>query len=206
MPDRSDRSSRPGSARSRTSGPARRRAATGRPSGSTRSAASRSGSRPGRKATDRPASVRRTAAQPTRSTASGASRATRRPGGITGRALLLGGLVIAVVLLLILPVSNYLHQKSEIDALQQQIAAKKTSISELNDRNTLLDDPAYIASQARERLNYIMPGEKVYVVSDNGPSSATAKDKKKSQEQKQKAKGSALGNLSDAISKADQGK
>lgn len=114
--------------------------------------------------------------------------------------------MIAVVLLLILPVSNYLHQKSQIDLLQQQIAAKQASISQLNDRNTLLDDPAYIASQARERLNYIMPGEKVYVVSDNGPASVTAKDKKAGAQQKQKAKGSALKNLSDAISKADQPK
>ncbi|MEO6956107.1 MAG: septum formation initiator family protein [Antricoccus sp.] len=154
----------------------------------------------------RSSSLRRTAAQPMRSTSSGASRANRRPGGITGRALLLGGLVIAVVLLLILPVSNYLHQKSQIDLLQQQIAAKQAAISKLNDRNTLLDDPAYIASQARERLNYIMPGEKVYVVSDNGPASVTAKDKKAGAQQKQKAKGSALANLSDAISKADQAK
>lgn len=119
---------------------------------------------------------------------------------------MLSVLVIGVVLLLILPVSNYLHQKSQIDQLQQQIADRKQQIGTLTDKNQLLDDPTYIKAQARERLNYVLPGDKVYVVSNNGPGSPTDAQKKKSAKEKKKEAGSALTDLAKSIEEADKGK
>lgn len=130
----------------------------------------------------------------------------RRPGGITGRTIVLSALVIGVVLLLILPVSNYLHQRSQIEQLQQQIADRKQQISNLTDKNQLLDDPTYIKAQARERLNYVLPGDKVYVVSNEGPGSTKDAQKKKAAKKKQKEEGSGLTDLAKSIEEADKGK
>jgi len=118
----------------------------------------------------------------------------------------LSALVIGVVLLLILPVSNYLHQKSQIDQLQQQIAERKQQISSLTEKNQLLDDPTYIKAQARERLNYVLPGDRVYVVSNNGPGSTKDAEKKKADKKKKDAQGSALTDLAKSIEEADKGK
>ena len=112
-------------------------------------------------------------------------------------------LVIACVLLLILPVSNYLRQRGQIEDLQQQIAQKKASIEKLQDQNDLLDDPAYIKAQARDRLNYIEPGEKMYVVANNDPASDAAAKKAEDEKAAQKQSTSAAEDLADSIAEAD---
>jgi len=111
--------------------------------------------------------------------------------------------VIACVLLLILPVSNYLHQRGQIEDLQRQIAQKQASIEELQDQNDLLDDPAYIKAQARDRLNYIEPGEKMYVVANNDPASDAVAQKEAEQKAAQKRTTSAGEDLADSIAEAD---
>ena len=119
---------------------------------------------------------------------------------------MLSALVIGVVLLLILPVSNYLRQKAQIEQIQGQIAEKQHQIGSLKDKNELLDDPAYIKSQARARLNYVLPGDKVYVVSDNSPGSPKDSQQKSAEKQKKKKDSSALSDLSDSIGEADKAK
>lgn len=138
-----------------------------------------------------------------RATSAAATRARARAGGLSSRAITLGALVIACVLLLILPVSNYMHQRGQIQDLQQQIAAKKTSIEQLTDQNNLLDDPAYIKAQARERLNFIEPGEKMYVVANNDPTSDSAAQQKAAEDAAKKRTTSAAEDLADSIAEAD---
>jgi len=138
-----------------------------------------------------------------RATDAAAARARLRGGGLNSRAITLGGLVIACVLLLILPVSNYLHQRGQIEDLQRQIAQKQTSIEQLEDQNSMLDDPAYIKAQARDRLNYIEPGEKMYVVANNDPASDAAAEKKAEQKAAEKQATSAAEDLADSIAEAD---
>ena len=147
--------------------------------------------------------MRRTSAQPTRSTTTAAARARARSGGLNSRAITLGALVIGCILLLILPVTNYLHQRSQIEDLQQQIAQKQSSISELEHEQQLYDDPAYIKAQARERLGYIEPGEKAYVVSNNDPASDQAAAAEAEKEKQKKAKTSAAEDLAGSIAEAD---
>lgn len=176
-------------------------ATSGRAAGARNTA--RPGSKPARRAADRPTQVRRSSAQPMRATDTAAARARLRGGGLNSRAIALGVLVIACVLLLILPVSNYLRQRGQIEDLQQQIAQKKASIEKLQDQNDLLDDPAYIKAQARDRLNYIEPGEKMYVVANNDPASDAAAKKAEDEKAAQKQSTSAAEDLADSIAEAD---
>ena len=176
-------------------------ATSGRATGARSTA--RPGSKPARRATERPTQIRRSAAQPMRATTTAAARARSRAGGLSSRSITLGVLVIACVLLLILPVSNYMRQRGQIEDLQQQIAAKKSSIEQLWDQNKLLDDPAYIKAQARDRLNYIEPGEKMYVVANNDPASDTAAEQKAEEDAAKKQTTSAGEDLADSIAEAD---
>lgn len=133
------------------------------------------------------------------------ARSRSGPGGITGRAITLGALVISLVLLLVYPVTHYVQQNSQIDAANQQIADTKVSIGKLQAQLDQLSDDAYVKAQARARLNYITPGDKVYVVADNGPDSETSKKAEAAKKAKQQQNSSALGDLADSIAKADSG-
>lgn len=75
------------------------------------------------------------------------------------------GLVIAVVALsLAYPLRNYLTQRAALaDAVAFQQAQEKT-IAELEIARAAYDDPAYIRAQAKLRLQYVQPGDTVYVV------------------------------------------
>lgn len=82
----------------------------------------------------------------------------------SGRLLVLA-MVSAVVTVLLAPsVSTYLHQRSEIAALEADIAAKEQSAQELQSQLDRWDDPNYIKQQARERIFLVMPGETRYLV------------------------------------------
>lgn len=118
-----------------------------------------------------PGRQRRTAGPgPTRATASAQARLSRRaPAGLTGRALILGVVVVALVLSLANPLQTYLAQRSEIAALEQTRRETAASVEALEALRGRLADPAYIESQARERLQFAMPGDKVFVVVDDDP-------------------------------------
>ncbi|SDX86681.1 Cell division protein FtsB [Modestobacter sp. DSM 44400] len=134
----------------------------GSPGGTRRRASSRpvragnrgsEDSRPGRRRTRAP---RRTAATP------------RRGPRFTGRAVLLGALVLLLALTLAGPVRQYVAGRQELaelavghDALTQQAADLRAQL----DRQA---DPAYVAQQARARLTYVLPGDRLVVVGDAG--------------------------------------
>ena len=52
----------------------------------------------------------------------------------------------------------------QIAALEQQVDDKQQSVTDLEGELARWDDPAYIESQARERLLFIYPGEYSYLV------------------------------------------
>jgi cell division protein FtsB len=111
-------------------------------------------SRPGR---------RRPGRRPVRSASVTAAR--RRP-LFTGRAVLLGALVLLLALTLAGPVRQFLAGRAELVQLA-------TEGRELDERAELLQrelarqaDPAYAERQARERLTYVLPGDRLVVVVD----------------------------------------
>jgi hypothetical protein len=60
----------------------------------------------------------------------------------------------------------YLQQRSHINALKSQITQHNANIDALETEKKRWNDPAYVQEQARQRLGYVMPGEKTYLVLD----------------------------------------
>ena len=109
-----------------------------------------------------PRPARPAAARPQPLTTAGARAQSR----FTGRAAVL------VLVLAVLTVSYasslraYLQQRSHINELKTSIAQHEADIDALEVEKARWDDPAYVRTQARERLGYVMPGEKTYLVLD----------------------------------------
>jgi cell division protein FtsB len=88
------------------------------------------------------------------------------------RSRLTGRAAILVLVLAVLTVSYasslraYLQQRSQINDLKGQIALREASIDALEREKRRWNDPAYVEQQARQRLGYVMPGEKTYLVLD----------------------------------------
>jgi cell division protein FtsL len=117
------------------------------------------GGRPGAPRPARPAAPR-----PQEPVARGAATAERPRSRLTGRAAVL---VLVLAVLMVSYASSlraYLQQRSHINDLKSQIAQHEANIDELESEKERWDDPAYVEQQARERLGYVMPGEKTYLV------------------------------------------
>jgi len=88
------------------------------------------------------------------------------------RSRLTGRAAILVLVLAVLAVSYasslraYLQQRHQIDTLEAEIERTQGAIDELQREKERWEDPAYVAQQARERFNYVAPGETPYVVVD----------------------------------------
>ena len=110
--------------------------------------------RPGeRRAARRPA---RTAAAPT---------ARRRP-LFTGRAVLLGALILLLALTLAGPLRQYQAGQQELVELAAEGEALDRRAAELEDELERQGDPEWTQRQARERLTYVLPGDRLLVVVD----------------------------------------
>ncbi|MGS0685707.1 FtsB family cell division protein [Nakamurella sp. GG22] len=106
-------------------------------------------------------------------------------GSLPGRALLpqstlarqvavLGVVLCAIALSVAFPLRSYLEQRT---ALAQAVSAQQDleqQRDELQSRKTALNDPDYVAAEARRRLQYVTPGDTVFVV--HAPAVAAASD------------------------------
>ncbi len=92
----------------------------------------------------------------------GRRMAGRRPP--TGRAILLGAVLVFLVVVLASPVHRYLSTRAAVQQAQRQLAANQAELAELQRQQAQWRDPAYVEQQARTRLQYALPGERVYVV------------------------------------------
>jgi cell division protein FtsB len=112
------------------------------------------------RAMSRPAQ-RRSVRRPSRTTVAG----ERRP-LITGRAVLLGALVLLLALTLAGPARQWLAGRAEL----AQLAAERTQldqrIQDLQQQLRRQADPAYTAREARARLTYVLPGDRLIEVVD----------------------------------------
>jgi cell division protein FtsB len=116
------------------------------------------------RASARPAAASRPGRRTTRSTARAGTRA-RRP-LFTGRAVLLAGLVLLLALTLTGPLRGFLAGRAELT----QLAAQRTQLDQqaqrLQAQVNRQSDPAYQQRQARDRLTYVLPGDRLVVVVD----------------------------------------
>ncbi|GAA1958263.1 septum formation initiator family protein [Microbacterium deminutum] len=105
-------------------------------------------------------------------------RGARRPvdvsgwlGGIrlSGFMVIMLGLVVLAAFVLVPTIGTYLDQRQQIAALQAAVKLSQADVADLTSQRERWKDPAYITTQARERLYYVKPGEVVYLVDDDLP-------------------------------------
>ncbi len=94
------------------------------------------------------------------------SASTQRKPLFTGRALLLGALVLLLALTLAGPIRQYLAGRAELVALAAEGRELDERTAELERQLQRQGDPAYAERQARERLAYVLPGDRLVVVVD----------------------------------------
>jgi len=88
------------------------------------------------------------------------SRRTRR----NARPLALIAIIFIFTLTLAPPIKNYFTQRAQISALKSQVATDRTALEQARAELSTWQDPNYVKSQARERLHFVMPGERQYIV------------------------------------------
>jgi len=82
----------------------------------------------------------------------------------SGRMLALALVLVTITVLLAPSVRIFIEQRSEIAALERDIAAQQQTQDKLERELARWEDPAYIKQQARDRIFYVMPGETRYLV------------------------------------------
>ena len=91
----------------------------------------------------------------------------------SGRALALWTIFFILALAIAPPVKHYFTQRAQISALNSQLASDNKALEAARQELLLWQDPEYIKSQARERLHFVLPGERQYIVTGDGTTSNT---------------------------------
>jgi len=85
---------------------------------------------------------------------------------VTGRAVVLGGLILLLALTLAGPIRQYLAGQAELEQLATEGRELDARAADLQKQLERQSDPAYAERQARERLTYVLPGDRLVVVVD----------------------------------------
>ena len=82
---------------------------------------------------------------------------------LTGRALILAILVLALAAATAVPLRQYFRQQGEIAALERKVVALKEQRAALEQRIERLHDPEYLELLARRCLGMVKKGEIAFV-------------------------------------------
>lgn len=90
-------------------------------------------------------------------------------GGIrlSGFMVIMLGLVVLAAFVLVPTIGTYVDQRQQVSALEQSVELRRDQVTDLEAQRAQWSDPAYITTQARERLYYVKPGEVVYLVDND---------------------------------------
>lgn len=99
-------------------------------------------------------------------------------GGIrlSGFTVIMLGLVVLGAFVLVPSVSGYVDMRQQIAQAEASVQLAEGQIAELEQERDRWQDPAFIMSEARERLYYVMPGEVVYLIEDDLPDDEAAEE------------------------------
>ena len=62
------------------------------------------------------------------------------------------------------PLQNFFTQRAQINSLRAQVSDSKSSLEKAREELAKWNDPEYVATQARERLHFVFPGERQYII------------------------------------------
>lgn len=83
---------------------------------------------------------------------------------LSGFALTVLGLIVAALLVLAPQLKTLVEQRQQIARLEQQVDDAQRDLDELDAEVARWGDPAYVESQARDRLYYVYPGDVTYLL------------------------------------------
>ncbi len=92
---------------------------------------------------------------------------------LSGFALSLLLLVVAALIVLAPSLKTLVEQRQQIAELQAELEQAKGAVKDLKGEVDRWKDPAYIESQARNRLYYVFPGDVSYLVIGEGTTPTT---------------------------------
>ena len=84
----------------------------------------------------------------------------------SNRVLALSAIFFVLALTIAPPVKHYFTQRAQISALKAQLSADNSALEKARQELTMWQDPEYVKSQARERLHFVLPGERQYIVTE----------------------------------------
>jgi cell division protein FtsB len=84
----------------------------------------------------------------------------------SNRVLALSAILFILALTIAPPVKHYFTQRAQISALKSQLSADNLALQKAREELLLWQDPEYIKTQARERLHFVLPGERQYIVTE----------------------------------------
>ena len=101
-------------------------------------------------------------------------------GGIrlSGFMVIMLGLVVLAAFVLVPTLGTYIDQRQRIAALEHSVEVTQQQVDDLERERDRWKDPAYITTQARERLYYTKPGEVTYLVVDDLGAAEQPQDQK----------------------------
>jgi cell division protein FtsB len=137
------------------------------------------GRRPGAKRPAASRTQRSRAAAPTRRAPRKEAEELGRQTTLTARAAILVLAVASVMVAVALPLKIWLGQRSDITSLSKQTQRAEQRIAALNAQHQRWQNPGYIEQQARQRLHYVLPGQKTYIVLGKGKAERSAAAKKR---------------------------
>jgi len=84
----------------------------------------------------------------------------------SNRFLALSAILFFLALAIAPPVKNYFTQRAQISALKSQLSADNVALQKAREELLLWQDPDFVKTQARERLHFVLPGERQYIVTE----------------------------------------
>lgn len=86
---------------------------------------------------------------------------------LSGFMVIMLSLVVLGAWVLVPTLGTFIDQRQKIAALEASVQVSADEIEALEQEQERWEDPAYITTQARERLYYVKPGEVVYLVDND---------------------------------------
>lgn len=98
--------------------------------------------------------------------------------GVTARFIAISVVIFIIAVTIAPPAQRYYTQRAQINAIEAEIDSSKSRLAEAEIELQKWRDPNYVKSQARERLHFVLPGERQYlVIGVETEASAVAKKK-----------------------------
>lgn len=94
------------------------------------------------------------------------------------RAVVLVAVLSLLALTLAVPMRTYFSQQTEFDELRSSNVQLQQEVRDYEEKVAEQNDPAYIEAQARERLQFVMPGEKALLMQYPVPPGKSEEERK----------------------------